>query len=190
MSERNPPPDPSGRTGGTSGWAVASLIFSILWLCGAGSLLAIVCGAIALPRIRRKGQSGRGLAVAGLVLGVLGLLAGGGIALLAGVADHSHRTENADILLEAEGTGGPASAGVTYSFGEANASSVQAALPWRKRERRDLSGLDFVRVDVRNDAAAGTVSCRITIDGKVAKTAAATGGHRTASCVYNPIAAH
>ncbi|GIF12788.1 DUF4190 domain-containing protein [Actinoplanes teichomyceticus] len=55
------PPD-SGRT---NGFAIASLIFGIL-----GGLLGIVFGLIALGQIRRRGDRGRGLAVAGLSLSV------------------------------------------------------------------------------------------------------------------------
>lgn len=40
------------------------------------SLAAVVCGHIALSQIKRTGERGRGLAIAGLVLGYLGLIAG------------------------------------------------------------------------------------------------------------------
>lgn len=40
------------------------------------SLAAVVCGHIALSQIKRTGERGRGLAIAGLVLGYLGILAG------------------------------------------------------------------------------------------------------------------
>jgi ABC-type spermidine/putrescine transport system permease subunit II len=40
------------------------------------SLAAVICGHIALGQIKRTGEKGRGLAIAGLVLGYLGLLAG------------------------------------------------------------------------------------------------------------------
>ena len=59
----------------TSGLAIASLVLGILWLCGVGSLLATIFGAVALSQISRsRGQiEGKGLAVAGLVLGIIGL---------------------------------------------------------------------------------------------------------------------
>jgi hypothetical protein len=58
-----------------SGLAVASLVLGILWLCGLGSLLATIFGAVALSQISRSNGrlSGRGLALAGLVLGIVGL---------------------------------------------------------------------------------------------------------------------
>jgi YVTN family beta-propeller protein len=63
-----PTPDPA------SAWAVTSLILSILWLGGLGSLLAVVFGIIALLQIRKaKGpKKGSGLATAGIVIGVIG----------------------------------------------------------------------------------------------------------------------
>jgi hypothetical protein len=60
----------------TSGLAVASLVLSILWIGGIGSLLAVIFGAVALSRINHSyGRlKGTGLAIAGLVIGSLGLL--------------------------------------------------------------------------------------------------------------------
>ena len=40
------------------------------------SLAAVICGHIALSQIKKTGEKGRGLAIAGLVLGYLGLVAG------------------------------------------------------------------------------------------------------------------
>lgn len=59
----------------TSGLAIASLVFGILSILGAvfcgAFLVAIICGHIALSQIKRSGGAlgGRGLAVAGLILG-------------------------------------------------------------------------------------------------------------------------
>jgi hypothetical protein len=58
----------------TNGWAIASLVFALLWMAWMGSLAAVVCGHIALRQIRTGRQAGRGLAIAGLALGYLELL--------------------------------------------------------------------------------------------------------------------
>ena len=60
----------------TSGLAVASLVFALLWLCGLGSLLATISGAMARSRISRSNGAltGKSLAVLGLVLGIAGLI--------------------------------------------------------------------------------------------------------------------
>jgi hypothetical protein len=57
----------------TSPLAFAGLVLGLLWLCGIGSLAAIVVSALALRQIdRAQGRlAGRGLAIAGLVLGII-----------------------------------------------------------------------------------------------------------------------
>jgi hypothetical protein len=49
------------------------------------AVAALVCGAIGLRQIRVRGEGGRGMAIAGVVLGVLGVL-GGIVWLVAGIA--------------------------------------------------------------------------------------------------------
>jgi hypothetical protein len=60
---------------GTNGFAVASLVLGILWVFWVGSVLAVVFGHIATSQIDQSGgaQGGRGMAVAGFVLGYIGL---------------------------------------------------------------------------------------------------------------------
>ena len=59
----------------TNGLAVASLVLGILTLCGIGSILAVIFGYVGKGQIDRSGgaQSGRGLAIAGIVLGWIGI---------------------------------------------------------------------------------------------------------------------
>jgi hypothetical protein len=54
---------------GTSGLAIAALILGLLGFTGIAAILAIIFGIIALTRISRLGLRGRGMAIAGLVLG-------------------------------------------------------------------------------------------------------------------------
>ena len=56
----------------TNGLAVASLVLGIVWIFWLGSTLAILFGHIALNQIQNSNQSGKGMAVAGLVLGYVG----------------------------------------------------------------------------------------------------------------------
>jgi hypothetical protein len=76
---------------GTNGFAVASLVLGILWIWWIGSALAVVFGHIALGQLKARPQGGRGLAIAGLILGYIGLalLALGLIGLAAGGDDIS-----------------------------------------------------------------------------------------------------
>jgi uncharacterized protein DUF4190/putative regulator of septum formation len=48
----------------TSGFAIASFVFGLI----GGVLLSVIFGLVALRRIRRRNQKGRGFAIAGLVL--------------------------------------------------------------------------------------------------------------------------
>jgi hypothetical protein len=66
----------------TNGLAIASLVAGVFWMWWIGSALAVVFGHIALGQIARSGQSGRGLAITGLVLGYIGLA----VLLLVGLA--------------------------------------------------------------------------------------------------------
>ena len=50
------------------------MVLGLLWLWWGGSILAVVFGHVALRQIRASGQSGRSMAVAGLVLGYVGLV--------------------------------------------------------------------------------------------------------------------
>lgn len=76
--------DDAGPVGGTEALAVISIILSLLWLFGLGSIAGIVTGLVARRRIKRSGgaRTGSGLALAGIVLGVITL----GLTVLAGLA--------------------------------------------------------------------------------------------------------
>lgn len=86
-----PPPTPAGppsaypaqpqvanyqyvQVGRTSGLAIASMVLGIVWIYWVGSILAIVFGHIAISQMRKdETLRGRGMAIAGLVLGYVGL---------------------------------------------------------------------------------------------------------------------
>jgi len=72
----------------TNGLAAVSLGFGIgqFLIPIFGALVAIICGHVARAQIRRNGEQGDGLAIAGLVLGYLGILIPLLIVLLAVVA--------------------------------------------------------------------------------------------------------
>jgi hypothetical protein len=59
----------------TNGLAVASLVLGLLWLFWLGSLLAVIFGFVSLLQIERSNgtQRGRGMAIAGIILGCIGL---------------------------------------------------------------------------------------------------------------------
>jgi hypothetical protein len=61
--------------GKTNGLAIASLVLGIVWIYGIGSILALVFGYQAKSQIdaSRGRESGRGMAIAGIVLGWIGI---------------------------------------------------------------------------------------------------------------------
>jgi hypothetical protein len=60
----------------TSGLAVASLVLAILWLGGFGSVLGVIFGIVALSQIGKSQgrKEGKGVAIAGIAVGGLGVL--------------------------------------------------------------------------------------------------------------------
>lgn len=81
-----PPPQPPGygygypspgypqQSVGTNGMAIASLVTALVGflICIIGSFLGVIFGIIALNQIRNTGQGGRGMAIAGIIIGGLG----------------------------------------------------------------------------------------------------------------------
>lgn len=84
-----PPKIPNSSVAKTSGLAIWSLVLGILGFLSAGltAIPAVICGHLALGKIKRSAgtQSGGGIATAGLVTGYLGLVIFV-IAVLAGLA--------------------------------------------------------------------------------------------------------
>jgi hypothetical protein len=58
-----------------NGFAIASMVLGILWLYWVGSILAVIFGHISLNQIKKSDgmQTGRGMAIAGVVLGWIGV---------------------------------------------------------------------------------------------------------------------
>ena len=56
-------------------WAMVTGLFSLLCCCGIASPVAIVLGAVALSRFKSHSElTGRGYAIAGIVLGIVAIL--------------------------------------------------------------------------------------------------------------------
>ncbi|GAA4601476.1 hypothetical protein BJY16_003898 [Actinoplanes octamycinicus] len=67
----------------TNGAAIASLIFGIL----GGVLISVICGFIALSQIKKRGDRGKGMAVAGLSLSAFWVVAIAGLIVIGSLAD-------------------------------------------------------------------------------------------------------
>jgi Domain of unknown function (DUF4190) len=86
------PPPGSGRGVGTNGMAIASLVCSLFgWLCLIGPILGLIFGFVALGQIKQTGQGGRGMAIAGIVIGgvaIAVITALGILRVVVGTASH------------------------------------------------------------------------------------------------------
>ncbi len=76
----------------TNGMAIASLVLGILFICGICAILALVFGLVSLNQINKSQgtQSGRGMAIAGIVLGSIGIVLGIIVAATGNVHFSSH----------------------------------------------------------------------------------------------------
>ncbi len=81
----------------TNGFAIASLVLGILWILGLGSILALIFGLVGRKQIDRSGgrQRGRGLAIAGIVLGTVGIIGTVLLFVLGAVANNGNSTSTA-----------------------------------------------------------------------------------------------
>lgn len=68
-------PLPPGVQKTTNGLAIASMVLGIVWVYWIGSILALIFGYIAKGQINQSvgRQGGRGMAIAGIVLGWVGI---------------------------------------------------------------------------------------------------------------------
>ena len=64
---------PPGAARRTNGMAIASMVLGILWIWWIGSALALIFGYVARGQIKERGESGDGMAIAGIVLGWIGV---------------------------------------------------------------------------------------------------------------------
>jgi hypothetical protein len=66
---------PLPMSSGTNGMSIAALVLGILWIYGVGSILSLIFGYISLGQIKRDPrQKGKGMAIAGVVLGWVGIV--------------------------------------------------------------------------------------------------------------------
>lgn len=66
---------PQQQGGGTSGMAIAAMVCGICgFLCLIPGVVGVILGLVSLPQIKRSGQSGRGMAITGIVAGALWIL--------------------------------------------------------------------------------------------------------------------
>jgi hypothetical protein len=109
-------PGQRARTGKTDGFAIASLLLGVIGITVIGAVLSIIFGIMALRRVRRTGQPGRGLAIAGLAFSAIWLLLIGAFFVLG--AGKGPSTPSA--------SGGPSSPSSGHSSSRGHSSSPTA----------------------------------------------------------------
>jgi hypothetical protein len=83
----------------TNGLAIASMVLGIVWLWWVGSILALVFGIIAHRQITKNNQKGMGMAIAGIVLGCVGVATLIAVIVFAVAAHHTSTGYNANLDL-------------------------------------------------------------------------------------------
>lgn len=121
----------------TNGFAIASLTFGII----GGILFGVIFGIIALVQIRRRGQKGRGLAIAGLVLsGLWAIILGVGAALV--IMDEADRDPSGEITREGSVPATSMQVGdCLENLEEASAISSLPAVPCSEPHEGEVFGL-------------------------------------------------
>ena len=186
--DHRPEPAPTGHAPGaaTNGFAIASLVLSILWILGLGAILAVIFAFVALRQIRERGQTGRGLAIAGMILGWIGIF-GLVLFIVFGV-----------IVTNAIRSGGLSSGTTTISVtGDQSAQTIvtvemggseqqhTGVLPYSQT----ISGRPFVVSVVaqsQDSSSSASVTCTITATGMTPVTNTSSGAFATVTCAATP----
>ena len=74
--------------------AIVSLVAGILWFFWLGSFVALICGLVALGQTKARNENGRGIAIAGIVLGAVGIVILALIVILGLAVAHNTSVQN------------------------------------------------------------------------------------------------
>jgi hypothetical protein len=177
---------------GTAGFVVGliGLLLSFIPLIGVVAwplvILGIIFSALGINKAVKGRATNKGLSIAGLAVSIIGLI----VCILWAVvwkaaSDEVTEEANREAVIVYEVTGDAANVDVTYSvFNEDDFSTKDetvATLPWTK-EVKTKGYVKEGQLIVTTGEAGGTVTCKITVDGKEVETATATGPFEMATC--------
>ena len=177
---------------GTAGFVLGlvGLVFSFVPIIGIVAwplvIVGLVLSIIGIARASSGKATNKGLAIAGAVLSVVGLV----ICILyaavfTAAVNTVNQQQNAVSTITYEVTGDAKSATITYSsFGGGNSTTNQESvtqLPWHK-DMQAKGVLAGGTLSVTADENGGTVTCKVTVNGKEAKTSTGTGPYASAIC--------
>jgi hypothetical protein len=176
---------------GTAGFVLGLLgvLFSMIPVVGLVAwpmvILGLVFGLLGWRRAQRGGATNKGLAIAGAVLSVIGLVICIVWLSLFGKAVNDVQVESTRVAtVHYEVTGDAKGASISYStYGDGMTINQESAatLPWSK----DLQTSGLLKggsLTVTSGQTGGTIVCKVVVDGKELKTATATGPYALASC--------
>jgi hypothetical protein len=176
---------------GTAGFVLGlvGLLIAIIPIVGIVAwpmvILGLIFSIIGFTRARKGVATNKGLAIAGIVLSALGLLVCVLWAAAFGkVAVDVNEEANRVATVQYEVTGDAKNVTISYTtFGEGVSSNQEpvATLPWSKQ----LDTKGFMKggsLTVTTGEEGGTVTCKVVVDGKEAKTGTATGPFALATC--------
>ncbi|MFC4855752.1 MmpS family transport accessory protein [Actinophytocola glycyrrhizae] len=190
----NPPQQPVTRPSnglGTSGFVlgVIGLVFSFIPLIGVVAwplvILGIIFSAVGIGKATNGRATNKGLAIAGLVVSVVGLVVCVlWVAVWSEAVDDVNEEANREAVIRYEVTGDAPSADVTYStYGDEMTTNQETVtqLPWHK-EVTTTGIVKDGQLIVTTGPDGGSVTCKLTVDGEVVKTATASGVFAMATC--------
>jgi hypothetical protein len=176
---------------GTAGFVLGliGLLFSPIPLVGVVAwplvILGLIFSLIGFSRGRHGRATNKGLALAGAIVSVIGLL----ICILWVVAfgkaaSDVSKEANQTVTISYDAGGTAKDATVTYStFSSSGSSEGQqdTSLPWHKDVKATGFGKGGI-LTVTAGADGGTVTCKVTVNGVVQKTSSGSGTFASATC--------
>jgi hypothetical protein len=177
---------------GLTGFVVGlvGLVISFIPLIGVVAwplvVLGIIFSSIGISKAVKGRATNKGLAITGLVLSLVGVVA---IIVWSAVIktanDEITEEANREAVIVYEITGDATNVDVTYSvFSDENMSTKDetvATLPWSK-EVKTKGYVKEGQLIVTTGEAGGSVTCKVTVDGKVVDEATASGPFELATC--------
>lgn len=190
--DQTPPPVTQPSNGlGTTGFVLGlvGLVLSPIPFIGVVAwplvILGIVFSAVGIARVRAGKATNKGLTIAGLVMSIIGLaVCVVWVFIVNEAVDQVNEEANRTVTITYEVTGDAPTADIEYTtFGDDVASSQDtgSTLPW-SHEVETQGLLKGGSLTVTTGPEGGTVTCRVLVDGKEAKTATASGPLAIANC--------
>ena len=177
---------------GTAGFVLGllGLVFSPIPFVGVIAwplvILGLILSLVGLSRARKGLATNKGLAIAGIILSVLGLAVSiFWVAVIGKAVSDVKDQATAQHTIVYEVSGDAKAVDVAYTtFGEHTLlieGESGTPVPWTKTVQATgfTEGAQFTATA---DDQGGSVTCKVTVDGKVTKTATASGPHAMATC--------